>query len=99
MFSFNRVTCWRGPEEDSQLPETNFPIDFNREALGFFRAKTPNSHQSAVSSIMFIFHIYWCHFLSFGKPFVVFVGQLLPCGFPVTWIFALSSALHDKKHT
>lgn len=99
MFPFNGVTCWHGPEEDSQLPETNSPNGFNREVPGSFMAKMPNSHWSAVSrlGVTFIFHKYWCHFLSTGEPSVVFVGQLLSCGFPVTWIFALPSALHDKN--
>lgn len=67
--------------------------------MGSFMAKMPNSHQSAVSrlGVTLIFHIHWCHFLITGEPFVMSVGQLLPCGFPVTWIFALSSALHDKN--
>lgn len=60
MFMYYEVTCWCVPEDDNQPPKTNSPVDFNREALGSFTAKMPNSRCSAVSKlgITFIFHIY-----------------------------------------
>lgn len=81
------VTCWHAPEEDSQTPKTNFPIDFNREALGSFMVKIPNSCCSAVSrlGITFIFHIYWHDFLGIGKFYVIILGQLLFFPVAFTW--------------